>query len=174
MFNIKPTEEEHKIYQYLLYVATSRAITMMFVCTYTNTHGGYLNHHITKVPSDAYLTHPPVKIPNLSFRKTCEGQMINGITELISNLSDKNLDMIHDILKIDETEKLFTRRIYPDFTDIDRGKDEALFGIFCEEIFFLQYCSVGFLRFSKESFVFGDFYIYGTFFLFKNMMFLLL
>ena len=36
LFNIIPTEEEHNINQYLLYVATSRAISMMFICTRGN------------------------------------------------------------------------------------------------------------------------------------------
>jgi DNA polymerase III epsilon subunit-like protein len=139
LFNIKPTEEEHKINQYLLYVATSRAISMMFICTYTNMHGGYLNHWITGVPSNYYFSDLPLKIPQLSFREKDKGPMINGITELISEMSDEQLNMVHDVLNIVEDEVLFTRRIYRDFTHIDRGKDETLFGIFCEELFYLQH-----------------------------------
>ena len=139
LFNIQPTEEEHKINQYLLYVATSRAISLMFICTYTNTHNGYLNHWITKIPSNYYLTHSPLKIPKLAFRSEGHKVFINGITDLINEMSDEHLDMVHDILKTNETDKLFTRRIYQDFTHIDRGKDEVLFGIFVEELFYLQH-----------------------------------
>ncbi|XWV24660.1 putative ATP-dependent DNA helicase [Tupanvirus deep ocean] len=139
LFNIKPTEEEHKIVQYLLYVASSRAISLMFICTYTNMHSGYLNHWITKVPPEYYFSDSPLKIPHLSFRDKDKGSVINGITELIGEMPDEKLDMVHDALNIKEDEVLFTRRIYKDFTHIDRGKDETLFGIFCEELFYLQH-----------------------------------
>ena len=138
LFNIKPTEEEHRLHQYLLYVATSRAISMMFICTYTNTHGGYLNHWITKVSPQCYISQTPIRVPALSFRDNLTKQTINGVTELIAELDDEQLNMIHDALNIVEDKQL-TRRIYKDFTDIDRGKDETLFGTFCEELFYLQY-----------------------------------
>lgn len=139
MFNIKPTEEEHRLHQYLLYVATSRAISMMFICTYTNTHGGYLNHWITNVSPEHFISDAPLKIPKLAFRDNETKQTINGITEIISELNDEQLNIIHDILNINEDLNIFTRKIYKDFTDIDRGRDETLFGIFCEELFYLQY-----------------------------------
>ena len=66
--------------------------------------------------------------------------MINAVTELIGEMSDEQLNMAHDILTI-EAEKTggYTRRIYRDYTHLDRGKDETLFGQFCEELFYLQY-----------------------------------
>lgn len=139
LYNIKPTEEEHRINRYLLYVAASRAISMMFVCTYTNVHGGYLNHWITQIKPDYYHSELPAKIPHLSFRDDAKAQYINGITEIITEMSDEQLDMIHDALDIVEDQFLYSRRIYPNFSHIDRGKDETLFGIFCEELFYLQY-----------------------------------
>lgn len=138
LFNIKPSKEEHNINQYLLYVASSRAISMMFICTYTNVHGGYLNHWITKAPSAYYFSDTSLKIPQLVFRDNA-GPIINGITELISELSDEKLDIIHDSINMLEHDTYFTRRIYRDFSHLDRGKDEALFGIFCEELFYLQH-----------------------------------
>lgn len=138
LFNIKPAEDEHRIYQYLLYVACSRAINQMFICTYTNMHGGYLNHWITKVPRDYYLTERYPLIPKLEYRKDDAKVQINGITALISELTDTQLNMIHDMIKITH-HKDITDRIYKDFTDIDRGKDEALFGTFCEQLIYLQY-----------------------------------
>lgn len=138
LFNIKPSKEEHNINQYLLYVASSRAISMMFICTYTNVHGGYLNHWITKIPSLYYFSDSPLKIPQLAFRDNA-GPIINGVTELIGELSDEKLDIIHDSIDILERNTHFTRRIYRDFSHLDRGKDEALFGIFCEELFYLQH-----------------------------------
>ena len=139
LFNIKPTADEHKINQYLLYVATSRAITMMFICTYTNTHGGYLNHWIANVPPVHYFSDLPPKIAQLSFRDNAKKVVTNGITDLIGSMSDEHLNMAHDILKVVENNELFSRRIYPDHTHIDRGKDETLFGIFVEELFYLQH-----------------------------------
>ena len=153
IFNIKPTEEEHKINQYLLYVACSRAISMMFVCTYTNVHGGYLNHWITNISSSKYVTDlatlkrgsEPLgedqtpKIPHLSFREKNSSSGMTGITDIIVEISDEELDKIHDVLDVMENEKIFTRRVYKDFTHINRGNDETLFGIFAEELFYLQY-----------------------------------
>lgn len=139
LFNIKPTHDEHNINQYLLYVASSRAISMMFICTYLNTHEGYINHWMTKVHPDNYHSDSALKIPHLSFREKDRGQALYGVTELITEMTDEQLNMVHDMLQIDEDDKLFTRRIYQDFTHIDRGKDETLFGIFCEELFYLQH-----------------------------------
>ena len=139
LFNIRPTEDEHKINQYLLYVSTSRAISMMFICTYLNVHSGYLNHWITKVPPQYYFSPEAPRIPQLTFRSKEKGGAINGITELIEEMSDEHLNMIHDMLKVDEGHGTFTRRIYKDYTHIARGKDEVLFGIFCEELFYLQH-----------------------------------
>lgn len=139
LFNIKPSEDEHKINQYLLYVASSRAISMMFICTYSNMYGGYLNHWITNVPVEYYHIEGPPKIPQLSFRADEMKPSMNGITDIISEMSDEYLDMVHDMLKITEDTSVFSRRIYRNFTHIDRGKDDVLFGIFCEELFYLQH-----------------------------------
>lgn len=138
LFNIKPSEEEHRIARYLLYVATSRAISMMFICIYNNMNSGYINHWITHVPSEYYIINSPLKIPALTYRNDEIKTQCNGITELISELSDEKLDMIHDMLKVKDDFTLYTRRMYQEFTNIDRGKDETLFGIFCEELFYLQ------------------------------------
>lgn len=140
LFNIKPTEQEHHLHRYLLYVATSRAISLMYVCTYLNCHGGYLNHWITQVPSRHYSLASPLKIPRLSFRDHDSKELINGIVELLQELTDEQIDMIYDMLDVREDKMVFTRRIYQNQSHIDRGKDEALFGIFCEELFYLQYC----------------------------------
>lgn len=138
LFNIKPTSDEHEIHKYLLYVACSRARDTMFVCAYTNTHGGFLNHWITNVSPIMYFSDTVLRVPVLNFRQKDE-QVIQGITELISELSDYQLDQIHDFLTVGETDKTLTRRIFQDFTHIDRGNDETLFGIFVEELFYLQY-----------------------------------
>lgn len=139
LFNIKPTVEEHAINQYLLYVAASRAISIMFVCTYTNIHEGYLNHWIINVPKPSYCSDRSLKIPQLSFRDADIKPLINGVTELIGEMNDEQLNTIHDIIKVRVDDKFFSRRIYRDFSRIDRGTDETLFGIFCEELFYLQH-----------------------------------
>ncbi|CAH6421608.1 ATP-dependent DNA helicase [uncultured virus] len=138
LFNIKPTDLEHENHRYLLYVAASRARDLMYVCTYSNTHDGYLNHWVAKVPPPYYFTDSPPKIPVLSFRQH-EQPSIQGITELISELPDTKLDQIHDFIKVSESSTSMTRRIYADFTHTDRGRDEALFGTFVEELFYLQH-----------------------------------
>ncbi|ANB50789.1 putative ATP-dependent DNA helicase [Powai lake megavirus] len=138
LYNIPPSVQEHDINRYLLYVATSRAINTMYICTYTNNFGGYLNHWITKVNPNNYVTDNPLKIPKLSFRDS-EKLGSGGITDLIGELSDEQLFTIYNYLDVREYVDMFTTRIYPDYTTIDRGKDEALFGIFCEELFYLAY-----------------------------------
>nr|AEX62543.1 putative ATP-dependent DNA helicase [Moumouvirus Monve] len=138
LYNIPPSSQEHDINRYLLYVATSRAISKMYICTYTNNYGGYLNHWITLADKKNYITDTPLKIPKLTFRQDMD-YCINGVTDLINSLSDEQLYNIFNSLDIKEDKDFFTRRIYADHTYIERGKDEALFGIFCEEFFYLTY-----------------------------------
>lgn len=136
VFNITPTKLEHQDHLYLLYVATTRASNTMFCCTYTDTHEGYLNQWISQIDPDYYTVDGVLRISQSAFRSEEEKIQINGITQIISELSDIDLDKMDDMIKIvDQTEK----RIYPDHTNIDRNKDEALFGIFVEELFYLQY-----------------------------------
>lgn len=141
--NIQPTETDHNIHRYLLYVACSRAIRYMMICTYTDTHGGYVNHWITKIPRETYDVaannrDKKLKIPRLDFRE--ESKLpINGITNIIQNLTDIQLDHIDDMLNITMLDDFYTQRIYRDFTDIDRCGNESLFGTFCEELFYVQY-----------------------------------
>lgn len=136
LFNIQPTESEHNIYQYLLYVATSRAISMMYICTYLNVHGGFMNHWLTYVPKDLYSSSSSIRIPKLAYRDNDTRPLINGITEIIAEMSDEQLNSVHDMIEIKEN---FSRKIYNDFSNIDRGNDEILFGIFCDELYNLQY-----------------------------------
>ena len=136
IFNIKPSESEHQNNLYLLYVATTRASEQMFCCTYTDTHFGYLNSWLTQVNPDYYTSPDKLKIAQMSFRPETEKVHINGITDIIAELSDIDLDKIDSMIEIVDN---FEKRIYLDFTHIDRNKDETLFGIFVEELFYLQY-----------------------------------
>jgi DNA polymerase III epsilon subunit-like protein len=157
LFNINPDESEHKINQFLTYVACSRAKRYMFVCTYTDMHGGCLNHWITKIPRPMYFIDSNPIIPKLEYRQDMSKPEINGITELLGELPDTYLDKIHDMLKItyigtdgndiveddsgNNTKKTnpYTRKMYEDFSNIDRCGDETLFGIFCEQLLYLQH-----------------------------------
>ena len=141
LYNINPSVNDHKINQYLLYVALSRAISHMYICTYSDTHGGNINHWISFIPPSQYFTDKPLQIAKLGFRNETEKQTINGITELINGMTDENLNMIHDILHVDDMG--YTKRIFKDFTHIDREKNESLFGLLIEELFYLQYCLAG-------------------------------
>jgi DNA polymerase III epsilon subunit-like protein len=153
LFNINPDESEHKINQYLTYVACSRAKRYMFVCTYTDMHSGCLNHWVTKVERGMYFIDSNPIIPKLEYRQDDCRIPINGITELLSELPDTYLDKIQDMLKItyittdgsdmeqdkNKINSSYTRRIYADFSNIDRCGDETLFGIFCEQLLYLQH-----------------------------------
>ena len=139
LMGIKPTKEEHDRNRYLLYVATTRAISKMFICVYSNCQSGYWNSWMENIPKSLYQTDIPINIPQLTFREPDSDPPINGITELISNMTAEQLNMIDDILKIKEGDNMFTKRIYSSFAQIDRGTDEILFGLFIEELFYLQY-----------------------------------
>lgn len=139
LFNINPTQSDHSIFRYLLYVACSRAINRMFVCVYSEENGGSVNHWMTNIDSSTYFIDKPLPIPKLNFREDDGGIPLMGITEIIGNLTDIQLNEIDDILKVDESTNLYTFRLYKDHTKIDRNKDEALFGIFCEELFYLMH-----------------------------------
>ena len=138
LFNIGPTETDHNIFRYLLYVACSRAINTMFVCAYSEENSGKLNHWMTSVDPSSYFIDKPIPIPNLHFRKDDEIPLM-GVTEIIGNFTDVQLNDVDDILNIKEDINTFTYRLYKDHTKIDRNKDEALFGIFCEELFYLMH-----------------------------------
>ena len=136
LFNITPSESEHQYNRYLLYVACSRASNQLFCCTYTDVHSGYFNNWLTQVNPDNYVFNTQLRIAQPIFRPELDKIHINGITEIISELSDENLDKIDSMINIVDH---FEKRIYADFTHIDRNGDEALFGIFIEELFYLQY-----------------------------------
>lgn len=136
LFNIKPSEAEHQFNMYLLYVATTRASKTMFCCTYTDTHGGFFTHWLASVPPEYYQTDGNVKIAQLAYRPDIDKKNIVGITELISELSDIYLDQIDDMIQISDH---FEKKIFSDYTYINRYGDEALFGIFIEDLFYLQY-----------------------------------
>ena len=137
LFNKLPSEEDHKKFQYLLYVATTRAISYMFVCVYSDINGGMLNNWLTKVPKDCFVCDGPFKI---DLRPPIDRPLSTyGITEILSGMPDIHLDMIYDILNIKDNPIVAEKRIYKDFSHINRKNDEAFFGIFCEELFYLQY-----------------------------------
>lgn len=139
LFNQQPSQREHEINRYLLYVACSRAIDEMYVCTYTSTHSGFLNHWLTLVDPKLYKTEGRLQMAVLDYRVE-EDDPVAAITEVIGRLTDQQLNQFHDAIKIVEDMENPTIRIFPDFSDkIDRGKDETLFGLFCEELFYLQY-----------------------------------
>ena len=135
LFNIQPTELEHQNHLYLLYVATTRAKKQMFCCAYTNMYAGCFNHWVANIDPNTYVA-DKVPVGKLSFRSQTDSKQVNGITDIIEELSDADLDQISDLIKISEQ---FDNRIYKDYTHIDRNGDECLFGIFLEELFYLQY-----------------------------------
>lgn len=130
LFNKKPSFNDHNRNRYLLYVATSRAISEMFIFTYKNQ--GYINHWISCVSSNYYEANDLI-LPLLSYSEERK-EMITGITDLISKLTDEQINKIDDMINVEA----WSRRIYK-IKEIDRKKDEVLFGIFCEELFYLQY-----------------------------------
>ena len=139
LFNIQPTKQDHAYAKYLLYVVTSRAVNQLFVCTYTNVNGGFFNNWLSQVSPAYYDTQGYIKISQLSLRNDEIKIDINGVTELLSEMTDQELDTIHDYLIVNETFKECSRRIYDDFTHIDRKQDEALYGTFVENLFYLQH-----------------------------------
>ena len=139
LFNIQPTKKDHELFQYLLYVVTSRPMNLLYVCTYTNHHNGEFTHWLSKVNPNLYETNNIIRISKLSLRNEEIKNELNGITELLTELNDVQLDEIHNCLTVYEEFGNSTKRVFEDFTHIDRGKDEALFGTFVQELFYLQH-----------------------------------
>lgn len=133
--NIRPLQSEHNVHRYLLYVAVSRAINQLFVCAYTTTHSGDMNQWLRLVPPNCYQTQDNIQWSPLVFRQPIEN-IVTGITDIISSFDDSQLDALHDMIHISHERN---QQIYADFSNIDRGKDETLFGIFCENLLYLMY-----------------------------------
>jgi hypothetical protein len=136
LFCIKPSEEEHNHNKYLLYVAASRAKNQLIICCYSNK---IINQWITKIDPSCYKCNIPIIIPKLSYRSINDKKVTYSITDIIESLDETQLNRIHDMIKIDGLTNEITRRIYPDYITIDRGRDEIFFGILGERLFLLQH-----------------------------------
>lgn len=132
LFNITPTQEQHNQNRYLLYVACSRAINDLFVCVSTKKHGGQINNWISMIDHRKYDS-DRIIFGKTNYRKETVDQTF-GITSLVRNLESEQLFRINDFLKIFSSEE----KIY-ESVNVDRGADESLFGIFLEELYYLQY-----------------------------------
>jgi len=137
LFNIKPTEKDHRIHQYLMYVGCSRAIDELYLCANLEANGGFMNHWLGQTNPLTYET-TGFKLPRLEYREETR-QQIYSITELINNLSTEQLNTIIDLIDYNEEHDLLTTKMYEDFRNIDRKTDESLFGILTEELYYLQY-----------------------------------
>jgi DNA polymerase III epsilon subunit-like protein len=139
LFCIQPSEEEHNHNRYLIYVAASRAKRDMIVCCYSNK---VINQWITLVDAECYKCNTNISLPKLTYRSINDRKVTYSITDVIDNLSEEQLDKIHDMIHIkaldsDKAEEI-TTRVFPDHVTMDRGKDEIFFGILGERVFFLQ------------------------------------
>lgn len=140
LLNSRPTELEHRENQYLLYVAITRAKSTLYVCTYSDIGYGLFNSWLAYVPTQFYISEQIPKISLLNNTTDNKPKVrINGITQLISKISPEQLDWIDDSLKIEFADNPLQRKIYDDFSNMDRKGDDVLYGIFCEELFYLQY-----------------------------------
>ena len=134
LFNRRPTREGHDENRYLLYVAASRAVNNLNLCVYSDVNAGAVNCWLRNIPRELYGCNKHLNIPSLTFDKPIIDTTL-GITEILGKMTDVQLDMIDDMIKV---ETLHVREIYPD-REIDRGNDASLFGIFCEQLLYLQY-----------------------------------
>lgn len=133
MNKLPSNKEESQVDLYSIYVACSRAREYMYLLNYTDK--GQINPWLNNVPQKRYenagLT--DYKIPNFKYN-TIEKKKITSVTEIISELDPKKLNKIYDMINTNVTEK----KIFNDYSGIDRKDDDALFGIFVEELFLLQ------------------------------------
>jgi hypothetical protein len=138
LFNNNTTFTDDENNRYLMYVATSRAKTKLFVCTYTNNDLGYFNNVVQQIDSNKYTVYNNDSNIRISQRKHKENKIRTvGITDLITNnMHDTDIYEINKILKIKKTKE----KIYKDHQKvINRADDQALFGIFCENYFCMTY-----------------------------------
>jgi len=137
LFNIQPTEKAHNEHRYILFVASSRAIDELYICANSEQNGGMMNHWLGYVNPLTYET-TGFRLPRLDFREESKEQIFS-ITELLGAVSTEQLNKIIDLIDYREEFNMLTKRVYADFRHIDRGKDESLFGIFVEELYYLQF-----------------------------------
>lgn len=132
-----PTASDHINNKYLLYVATSRAETKMFICgNIQYPMNGWMkniNEEYIQIFSPLYVSDKSECIKNIP---------VHGITQSINNLTDIQLNEIHDMLNIKIDHKHLSRKIFKDYSKINRQNSDALIGIFCDELYRLQYCLV--------------------------------
>lgn len=134
LFNIYPTEEEYNIHRYLLYVALSRASEELYICNCTDSKNS-VNNRINQVPDFLYELSGCLVNKPLNFRKNDATQEISEIEKLVTELTDVELNKIHDEIKI-VTDIAFQKH---QSHYIDVGKDNILFEYLAFRIFHLQY-----------------------------------
>jgi DNA polymerase III epsilon subunit-like protein len=160
LFNIKPSETEHVIHRYLLYVACSRAKNKLFVCTYKPNS---INHWLSYVNPRNYFPISTIKFDKLTFRSEDKKNMITSIVELLVQIDEKDLNEFDDhlikkhefseLIWIEEGESVDTKNNIGDTNSKtvpkpksklkqktwDLGKDDVLMCALCKNLFYLTY-----------------------------------
>lgn len=124
LMNRKPTWEDNNKFQYLLYVASSRAKKELIMVYDKNIYPSILS-----IDSSLYNTNKILRSKNLVPEYD---DIYTSVTEIIKQLTPEQLDNIDDLLNV----HCVVKDIHN--LKIDR-KDPSLFGIFIEELFIFQY-----------------------------------
>src|SRR6185437_1440015 len=112
-------EEQARMNMYLLHVATSRAIDEMYICCYSDK--GNINPWFSLVDTSSFKNIGKINysIPTVKYDKTKKG-LTTSITEILSDISPKHLNLIHDYIKLEVVEE----KIFSDYSNIDRKEDD--------------------------------------------------
>jgi len=132
LMNRVPTLREHADYQYLLYVALTRAQTDLILYLGRERHPSpYLYAIPTALYDGAVEVQPTPKFT------TTEDDRLYSITDLIDRMPPELLMTLEPHVRYDSQ----TRSFYRDYRDVARRivkNDAVLFGIFLENLFSLQ------------------------------------
>lgn len=132
LMNRKPSKEDHEIFRYLLYVATSRAKDEMVI--YCNERKK-VNPVIYSVPKDVYNTNKAIEYNEKDYiYNNKKDENTRGITEILSSMSTEQLSEIEKMLNIEiKSEKIMEE----DYTESGLGSYNVLMGIYMEKLFLL-------------------------------------
>lgn len=135
LMGFKPTAKLHQEYQYLLYVACSRARHYLFIfCDDKIGHDTIqLNHWLAKVPVEYYQG--KTQFEPLKFTKDWTSSF-TGIKDAIYQIKDFALLELAEKIKPNIT----IEQKYPSYLKIldDLGNDQVLWGTFLENLFVYQ------------------------------------
>lgn len=126
-----PTKSDFEDQRCLIYVAASRAIRQLFICGYHN----WIMHGWLEMTNPSKAIRFPRDDKEAFSERQETPQLRFKVTELIAGLSAQDMSDINAKMSIKE---IFVEQVY-DQPMVERGNDPIIFGMFCEQLMYVQY-----------------------------------